>query len=370
LILLNRKKQSANTLFLSAYTDLLFLSFGKYVLALKMRKSLLILLAGFVLVYVIVRIAYHLPVLVHGLSQFSGSRGSSLSWMMRFPDLMIGFTFALFPYLALQWLYPSRQMTGLISLLFAGLVLLFLVNYYWVRLISVHPPGMRHFFVNNLFFQSVYFLYGVVCYFIQHLHRTEMLQTQSQLRSRESELAFLRSQINPHFLFNQLNTIYSLTYHGSDKSLEAISGLSDFLRYVLYDTSKTVSLEKEIVYIERYIELQRLRLPEVNVSFNAMGPNHSIQIYPLLFLPFIENAFKHGKVVGENSGMKIRIDNDGRAIRFYCENMKNMPENKFGGGIGLDNVKKRLALLYTGKYNLEFVNDESLFCVKLEIQYP
>lgn len=334
-----------------------------------MRKSILLLLAGFVLLYVIVRAAYHLPLLVHGFSQFNGSRGSALSWMMRLPDLMVGFTFALLPYLALQWLYPSKKIAGLIVMLLAGLVLLFLANYYWVRLISTYPPGMRHFFANNLFFQSIYFLYGVIYYFIQHLHYTEMQQTQFQLRSRESELAFLRAQINPHFLFNQLNTIYALTYHRSNKSLEAISGLSDFLRYVLYDTSKTVSLEKEIVYIERYIELQKFRLPEANVSFNTEGTNHSIQVYPLLFLPFIENAFKHGKVIGENSGIKIQISNDGHSIRFYCENVKNMAEKKMGGGIGLDNAKKRLALLYAGKHNLEVVNEESLFFVKLEIKY-
>jgi sensor histidine kinase YesM len=331
-----------------------------------MRKSLLVLFIGFGLVYVVVRAAYHLPALMNGLQQFNGSRGSNLSWVMRLPDLMVGFTFALLPYLTLQRLYPSRKIVALIGLLCVGVVLLFLLNYYWVRLISIYPPGMRHFFTDNLFFQSVYFLYGSIFYFAEYLHYTEVRQAQIQLQRRESELAFLRSQINPHFLFNQMNAIYSLVYQRSEKSLEAISGLSEFLRYVLYDTSKMVSLEKEIVYIERYIELQKVRLPEINVRFNATGVNHSTMIYPLLFLPLIENALKHGKMVGGEAGIKIELDNDGHSIRFCCENAKERGEQK-NGGIGLGNVKKRLALLYGENYSLNVVNDENAFTVRLEI---
>lgn len=333
-----------------------------------MRKSFLILFVGFGLVYVIVRAAYHLPTLAHGLQQFNGARGSNLSWLMRLPDVMVGFTFALLPYLGLKSLYPSKKITGLMALLFVGVALLFLANYYWVRMISLHPPAMRRFFVDNLFFQSVYFLYGIVYYFIEYLHQAEVRQTQIELQRRESELAFLRSQINPHFLFNQLNTIYALVYQRSEKSLEAIAGLSDFLRYVLYDTSKMVSLEKEIVYLEKYIELQKVRMPEANISFKATGANHSVMIYSLLFLPFVENAFKHGKMAGQGVMTTIQLDNDGHSIRFYCTNSKN-PGEKTNRGIGLDNVKKRLALLYGDHYNLDIVNDENLFSVSLEIRH-
>ena len=185
--------------------------------------------------------------------------------------------------------------------------------------------------------------------------------------AKEAELYKLRQQLQPHFLFNSLNNIYSLVYQGSSQSLAAIAGLSDLLRYMLYDATEKVPLEKEIDYIRKYIELQKLRFEgPVNVSMQVTGATTGTLIPPLLLVPFVENAFKHGDFAGQE-GLALTVHCTRQKTWFYCHNKKGNQQKDASGGIGLDNVKRRLALLYPGRHHITVDNTPDHFTVNLEL---
>lgn len=186
-----------------------------------------------------------------------------------------------------------------------------------------------------------------------------------------SELSLLKSQVNPHFLFNSLNGIYALSIKKSDKTPEAILQLSDLLRHMLYDAEKEkIELDKEITYLKNYIALQKLRLPaDAVVSFETEGNTEHIAVAPLLFIPFVENAFKHG-TGAEKPVIEVKLKADKYALRFTVVNTISQAKSKDkASGIGLSNVKKRLSLLYPGKYNLEISNEKNFYHVLLEIKW-
>lgn len=193
----------------------------------------------------------------------------------------------------------------------------------------------------------------------------------------ETELLFLRSQISPHFFFNTLNNIYALSLENSKKTPKIIIKLSELMRYLLYETKKKKqSLEKEIICIQNYLDLERIRFDEkLEVNMTISGDIKNKKIAPILLLSFIENAFKHG--ANKNIG-KIRIDIDFNIIEnfLYFRIANPIPtETKYeqqlnkSSGIGLQNVKKRLALGYkTDEYNLDIKTIDSLFIVELKIK--
>ena len=157
-------------------------------------------------------------------------------------------------------------------------------------------PAYALFLTTTFFISSIFIIYGIVFYFIRYSYYKELQQRELLLQNRQSELSFLRSQINPHFLFNSLNNIYSLAYQQSERVLPAIAGLSDLLRYMLYDANEKVPLEKELEYIRKYIDLQRLRFEQpVKAEFIVPAIPAKFLIPPLLLIPFVENAFKHGE---------------------------------------------------------------------------
>ena len=188
----------------------------------------------------------------------------------------------------------------------------------------------------------------------------------------QHELSALKAQINPHFLFNNLNTIYSLALKGDVRTKDVILQLSDFLRYVLYDTSSDkIELEKEIEIIKTYVGLQRERINQdiTAVILNIEGEFKGAIIAPLLLLPLAENCFKHG--IGKSKGIiQIDIQYSGHQLRFSTKNPVARRENVVNpeqGGIGIKNVEKRLNLLYPDKHKLTFTENEELFSVDLKI---
>ena len=188
----------------------------------------------------------------------------------------------------------------------------------------------------------------------------------------QHELSALKAQINPHFLFNNLNTIYALAVKGDVRTKDVILQLSDFLRYVLYDTSSDkIDLEKEIEIIRTYIGLQRERInPNITeINLNIEGEFKGAVIAPLLLLPLAENCFKHG--IGKTKGtIQIDIQYSKGQLLFHTKNktaLRENPMNQKQGGIGIKNVEKRLNLLYPDKHLLTFVENNDLFEVEMKI---
>lgn len=188
-------------------------------------------------------------------------------------------------------------------------------------------------------------------------------------RSR-AELSTLKAQINPHFLFNTLNSIYSLALEKSDRTADAIVKLSGLMRYVLTESDiEFTSMATEIEYINRYIELQKLRISDkTTVMFDAGGDFQHHKIAPLLFTPFVENAFKYGVSTREDSVIKIMIKEEGRGILFRVEN--RIVDSVVGDSTkrGIENVRQRLQLLYPGNHSLEIDKPDGNFVVNLKIE--
>jgi len=204
--------------------------------------------------------------------------------------------------------------------------------------------------------------------------KNERQKKEMEAEKLSSELAFLKSQVNPHFLFNILNNICSLARKKSDETENAIIKLSQIMRYMLQDSKdEKVSLEKELEYLQSYIELQRLRLPEsVKINFATEGRPELFSIEPLLLIPFVENAFKHGVSYQESSEIAIRLVCRGQALLFSVVNhiAKHRSDTmEQGSGIGLKNVMRRLELLYPGKHLLKISDDDNQYKVELEIQF-
>ncbi len=186
----------------------------------------------------------------------------------------------------------------------------------------------------------------------------------------KAELAFLKSQINPHFLFNTLYSIYYLTLKKSDDAPEAVMKLSDIMRFVLTETqSDFVPLQKEIEYIEKYIDLQKLRISEkTKVNYTLEGDLSSLQIAPLILIPFVENAFKYGVSSCVNTSINLTIQIVDNKMDFKLSNKKIESDSETESSqIGIDNVQQRLRLIYPQKHNLSINDEEEYYSVTLSI---
>lgn len=188
------------------------------------------------------------------------------------------------------------------------------------------------------------------------------------------ELNSLKMQINPHFLFNSLNSMYSLARKKSEKTPDAILRLSNLMRYMIYEVSDDVPLSKEVDSINDYLDLQRLRLNEdANISFQTEGDLANQMIAPLLFFPIIENSFKHG-LKGERGDnyVKINLENDEKNLSFHIINNKgkvdHIEKDPFGG-IGLENVRKRLRLIYENSADMQVNETAEQFEVIIKIAW-
>lgn len=198
--------------------------------------------------------------------------------------------------------------------------------------------------------------------------KNKILET--QLLNKEQELKYLKRQIHPHFLFNTLNTIYGMSLSNSTKTPEVILKLSNLLDYILYHAQKPkVRLIDEIEHIREYIELEKMRFEDtLKISFEQKNINKELNIAPMLFLPFIENAFKHGNIFDGYLTIKIHFYQNSNALNF---NIKNTNKKNFkqsdSKGLGLENIKKRLNFNYKNNYELKIVDENNWFSVKLKI---
>ncbi|NOQ27908.1 MAG: hypothetical protein GQ564_21305 [Bacteroidales bacterium] len=186
-----------------------------------------------------------------------------------------------------------------------------------------------------------------------------------------TEIKLLKAQINPHFIFNALNNIYSLTYTKSEMAPESVLKLSEMLRYVFYDCSKDdVKLGAEVEYISNFIAFQQMKSEhEQSISFDNTKVSTGIDIAPMLFIPFIENAFKYSKVEEfDKAYVNINLSSEKNTLLLEIEN--SIPESGkilSGNGLGIKNVRQRLDLLYPNRYDLDINDEENKFTVKLKI---
>ena len=206
----------------------------------------------------------------------------------------------------------------------------------------------------------------------RYQNEKQVLVTQTM----QSELRFLKSQINPHFLFNTLNNLYALTLKKSDKAPEIVLKLSEIMRYMLYECNeRRVHLSKEIHYIYNYLDLERLRQPkDADIRFVVEGHISEQMVAPLLFVPFLENSFKHGLNHSVNGGgyVRLKLIASGEDLEFTIENSKvdQLPKQNHArsGGIGLANVRQRLQILYPEDHTLEISDEPNRYAVILRLR--
>ena len=212
---------------------------------------------------------------------------------------------------------------------------------------------------------------------VKQWYENERLAKELEQLNTETELKYLKSQINPHFLFNSLNSIYALSLQKSDHTPELILKLSDILRYILYDGGeKKVSLSQEIKYLKSYLELEKVRHGDrLNLEIDINGNYDHYEIAPMLLIPFVENSFKHGLGKDKAPGyvnVHLHVDQDHLHFNIVNSKPKNGHEPSkqkgYRGGIGLKNVRKRLNLLYPNKHALELGDIKNEYVVSLQLE--
>jgi len=289
----------------------------------------------------------------------------------------------LFVYSQLYWLVPRfLQQKRLTAYILLTLLLTLIVALYsrtiWNNFVTwfKNVPPEPYFNIDLLrSFFAIWMLGGIAVSIkmLREWYREKEKSWKAQNEKIKMELEVLKSQVHPHFLFNTLNNLYSLTLANSKKAPVAVTHLSDLLRYMLYECKDVeVPLEKEIAILKKYAELEKLRYGDrIEIAFNCTGETNGLMIAPLLLLPFVENSFKYGTSDQlDRSWISLNIHLDGNRLEFHLSNSRNSNlENKNTGGIGLSNVKKRLELIYDRKHDLVIKDDDpELFVVRLKLQ--
>ena len=242
-----------------------------------------------------------------------------------------------------------------------------------------HPPMERpwqdtmFFFLRNAMLYLLVVGVSVAIRMTGQWYRAENIRKDLERSRSEAELQNLKSQLNPHFLFNTLNNIYSLIQLDPDRAQQTVHDLSRLLRYVLYDSSQPmVPLEKELDFIRNYVELMRIRLPEhVKLTTDISSATSETQVAPLLFISLIENAFKHGVSHNKPSFIDLKIHQEGTRIVCSIRNSdfpKDNGQDKSGSGIGLQNLSRRLELLYPSHHIFTYGQKGDEYVCLLELQ--
>lgn len=235
-----------------------------------------------------------------------------------------------------------------------------------------YKPPFLTIFMRSFFWLTFIDMISTIYMMQDHIRKQAEQTQQIKAEKLDTELKLLKAQINPHFLFNTLNNIYSLTYMKSEKAPESVLKLSQMLRYVIEECAREkVALESEIEYIENYIAFQQMKSPDVhNVIFTYADANPDVFISPMLFMPFIENSFKYSKI-DENpkAWIHIELTTTSETICFQvCNFIPESNAHNHGAGTGIENVKKRLEIMYPEKHTLHIKHKNNEYQVNLNIQ--
>jgi len=261
------------------------------------------------------------------------------------------------------WLYI---LSAIVLIVFSVKAKFFLIDWRFAD----SPEARSHVLFPSLMAFTVSIFYSIA---VERIH-AEKRQKENDALRLEMELKFLRSQISPHFLFNILTNLVSLARKKSENLESSLIKLSGLMRYMLYDADKKISLQQEVEYLESFISLQKLRFErEVKIIFNIelSSEQRDYCIEPMFLIPFIENAFKHGTGYGDHPAIDIDLTANKGELFFQVKN-KFDPETDTSKdempGIGLNNVRSRLALLYPKKHILVIHNNTNMFNVSLTLK--
>ncbi|MBK8278990.1 MAG: sensor histidine kinase [Saprospiraceae bacterium] len=285
-------------------------------------------------------------------------------------------------YINLNYLIPKYLNTNKLTIYFAGLLILALVatplgTLVQYLLLVQYPQLQSHIQVQQgpLFLISMVFLiFSTSGKIIVDWFKQQQTMRDLETQNMQSELKFLKAQINPHFLFNTLNSLYALTIKKSDQAPEIVIKLSEMMRYMLYECNeRRVSLEKEVNYIQNYLDLEALRQSNlVDIDFKVNGKVDHLKIAPLVFIPFLENSFKHGvNHQLSDAYVYVTLNVSANKIDFIIENSKSsglpviLPKPQ--GGIGLINVRRRLELIYPGEHSIDIDDQHQAYTVHLSL---
>ncbi|MFM2230701.1 MAG: hypothetical protein RL607_1959 [Bacteroidota bacterium] len=237
--------------------------------------------------------------------------------------------------------------------------------------IALKPPHDSPFLGIAFSFSYVFIvLISTIIKTLYEFNQNFQTKILAETERKTAELNYLRKQTNPHFLFNSLNSIYSLAVKKSELVPDAIVTLSELMRYMLYETNqRVVPLEKEINYIVNYVELQKLRIQDAeNIRINIIGDIRNHMIEPLLLISFIENAFKYGTDYKGKTYVRLKIQIMDSNLDFYCENtISRKTEDPINSGIGVKNIQSRLAILYPKSHSLDIRDENGLYKVHLTL---
>lgn len=307
----------------------------------------------------------------------STSTSLSLVWQLLRAPLVVYFAnFYLFgPYLFFRRRYWLFVLCNLLLILGANYG--FVYGYFAIKhnVPSMPAKAWMGFFSGAFMFFLLNIVTVAVAIGIRHFIRVRQLKQQlkdEKAKNTEAELAWLKNQINPHFLFNTLNNISSLTQIDADAAQDAIAQLSDLLRYAMYETNKnTVPLGGEVEFMRNYIELMKLRCNEqTSVNYQLSIDSEQVEVAPLLFISLIENAFKHGVSSGRPSAISIKLEQHQGQLTFICDNT-NYPKNdkdRSGSGIGIENTRRRLELMYADRYKWEQTLEDNIYHVMIKLK--
>ena len=305
--------------------------------------------------------------------------GGYLLKKVQFGDAALEFSITLVQmvefYICFLWVYPNYLKRGKVLQLIGGLLIamsaFILLRYLieevlypkWFGFGNYFSSSTYNYITNNIYYGTSFIVVSAAIYGVQYTFKSE--QTNRKLKDEvvKAELSFLKSQINPHFLYNTLNYIYSLAIPVSDQLANAVLRLSDLMRYTLADSANgKVQLIKELEYIKSYIALLKMRFePVFYVDFKVIGVMASDEIAPLLLIPFVENAFKHGVINDDKQPVRITLKAQNGKLNFEVSNKINHAQKDYSSGIGLINIDRRLDLIYPDQHELLISNNGNTY---------
>lgn len=317
----------------------------------------------------------------------------SLLGVTNFPNVQLGNTLATFAmdaltvYFNLYILIAAYLIVGKIWMYLAFTFISVIINieykflikfnFFETDLASLPDNAVISQLISDFAFTSFILGTAIGAHMLRRYVRSHKKVKSLETEKLSTELKFLKDQINPHFLFNSLNNIYVQTRTRPKQASESILLLSDLLRYQLYDCAREeVKLKNEVLYLQNFLELEKLRRSNSRIEYKLEGEPKDMKIAPFIFIPFVENAVKHGATKENEFYIEIefKIEPSGQ-IYFRIVNAKNkqaikhapQPDKKRDGGIGLKNVKRRLELIYPDKHNLDITNNEMDYTVELTL---